>query len=180
MGGGQFTHLPPLHALSVRSVRFTSRCEGRLVAPLTKNGHKTTQKNQGGSVDMNFNIDNIIQKVTDALSTKTVIGDPIEIGQISLIPVMNVSFGFGGGGGDGGSSASDHGSGAGGAGGARISVTGMMVVKGDEVSFIPTGKSAGRGGSIEKLVDALPDLLETLKGKTGKEENGSSAEPTIE
>lgn len=118
---------------------------------------------------MNFNVENVIQKVTDTLTTKTVIGEQIQIGDVVLIPIMNVSFGFGGGGGDGKSGGSEQGSGTGGGGGARLSVAGMMVVKGDEVKFIPTGKSAGKGGSIEKLMDALPDLLEKIPSKSSKE-----------
>ena len=118
---------------------------------------------------MNFNIDNLMQKVTETLTTKTVIGEPLKIGQLTLIPVMNVSFGFGGGGGDGRSSGSEQGSGAGGGGGARLTVAGMVVVNGDQVSFLSTGKSSGIGGSLEKLVDTLPGLLEKIKEMTSKE-----------
>ncbi len=127
-------------------------------------------------MSMNFDIDHVIQKVTEALTTKTVIGDRIEIGDVVLIPIMNVSFGFGGGGGDGKSSGNEQGSGAGGGGGARMTVSGMMVVKGDDVTFIPTGKSAGKSGSIEKIVDALPELLEKMNKKASKEKDESNAE----
>lgn len=125
---------------------------------------------------MNFNIETMIQKVTDTLTTKTVIGDPIEIGEVVLIPIMNATFGFGAGSGDGKSGGNDQGSGAGGGGGARLNVAGMMVVKGEDVSFIPTGKSVSKGGSLEKILDSLPEILETLKGKSSKDKGEPSAE----
>lgn len=131
---------------------------------------------------MNINIDYMIQKVTDTLTTKTVIGEPMEIGEVVLIPVMNASFGFGAGGGDGRMGSNDQGSGAGGGGGARLSVSGMIVIKGGNVSFIPTGKSAGKGGAIEKIIDALPDLIDKVNIKTGtkngRDDGDSESEDT--
>lgn len=122
---------------------------------------------------MNFNIDNMVQKVTETLTTETVIGEKIEIGGVVLIPIMTASFGFGGGAGDG----NEQGKGSGGGGGARLSVAGMVVVKGDEVSFLPTGKAAGKSGAVDKFLDALPGLVEkvNVKTKTSKEKDESDA-----
>jgi len=108
---------------------------------------------------MSFDVESIIQKVTETLKTETVVGQPIQIGAITMIPIINVSFGFGAGGGD------DRGNGTGGGGGARMTVAGMMVVKGDDVSFIPTGKGSGMVGSLDRLLDKLPDLIEKVSPK---------------
>lgn len=118
---------------------------------------------------MNIDVEGIIRRVTDTIKTETVIGEPITLGEVTLLPVMNVSFGFGGGGGDGASGGTNQGTGSGAGGGARMTVAGMVVVKGDEVSFVPTNKSSGKSGSFDKLLDALPDLLEKLSGKVSKQ-----------
>lgn len=107
----------------------------------------------------------MINNIIETVNTKTVVGDPIEIGNVTLIPVMNAYFGFGGGSGDGKSaSGNEQGSGSGGGGGARLKVAGMLVVQDDDVKFLPTGK----GGAIDKIVDSLPDLIDKVKLKMDK------------
>lgn len=117
---------------------------------------------------MSVNVESIIQRVTETIKSETVIGEPINAGPVTLIPIINVSFGFGAGGGPG---TSDEGIGAG--GGARMTVAGMVVVKGDEVSFLPTGRWSGKPGPIEKILDSLPELIEKIKGDSP----GSKDEP---
>ena len=52
-------------------------------------------------------------EVEKALSTKTVVGEPITIGDATLIPVISVGFAFGAGGGQGKSESKRSGEGAG-------------------------------------------------------------------
>lgn len=125
---------------------------------------------------MTIDIDSVISKITSTLNTKTVIGDPMTLGEVTLIPVMNVSFGFGGGSGDGKSGGNDHGSGGGAGGGARMTVSGLVVVKGSEVSFLPTGKSAGKASSIERILDSLPEVIGKLKGNTTPSDETKTSE----
>lgn len=117
---------------------------------------------------MSFNFDTMVSMIKESISTNTVIGEPMEFGAIKLIPVMSVYFGFGGGGGqDGRTDGKGGGSGAGGGGGARLHVTGFIVVKGDDVSFLPTG----RGGAVEKIMDTLPELLDKALAKGRRSTN---------
>lgn len=115
-----------------------------------------------------FGIEGMFDKLERMVSTKTVIGDPLDVGGITLIPIMNLSFGFGGGGGSG---PSDTGAGHGGGAGARMSVTAMIVIKGDEVTLLPITK---RGATIDKLLDAIPDLVDKIKEEKAKR-NGEEA-----
>lgn len=114
---------------------------------------------------MSIDINSIIQRVTDTIRTETVIGEPITVSGVTLIPVINVSFGFGAGGGDARPGGNDQGNGAGGGGGARMTVAGMMVVRDGDVSFIPTGKGSGKAGPIDKILEALPDLIQKVSVK---------------
>lgn len=118
---------------------------------------------------MSVNLESIISKIVETVDTKTVVGDPMEIGGLTLIPVMNAYFGFGGGGGEGGNASKDQGSGSGGGGGARLKVTGMLVLKDGDISFLPTGK----GGAIDKILDSIPDLIDKVKIKLGNEDGNA-------
>lgn len=121
---------------------------------------------------MGFNFDTMVNTIKESISTNTVIGESMEFGAVTLIPVMSVYFGFGGGGGhDGRTDGKGGGSGAGGGGGARLHVTGFIVVKGDEVNFLPTG----RGGAVEKIMDSLPELLEKAMSKGRRSTDAADA-----
>lgn len=110
------------------------------------------------------NIDSMFEKFERFLKEKTVIGEPIEMGNIKMIPAMTVSFGMGNGGGDGTDEKGNGGTGSGGGFGARITPTAMIVVKGDEVQILPISK----GHAFEKLLDMVPDLMEKIDIKSKK------------
>lgn len=102
----------------------------------------------------------MLQTLEKHLSTETIVGKPLTIGDITLIPVMDLMFGYGGGWGEApednqkGSS-----SGSGGGAGARLSAKALVVIRGSEVQVLPLSK----GGTLEKILDALPDLVEKFK-----------------
>src|SRR5690606_8553229 len=91
-----------------------------------------------------MNVEAIIDKVIQSMTTKTVIGEPMEVGSLTLIPILNVSFGFGAGGGEAKAAVDDGGSGTGAGGGARMKVAGVLVIKGDDVQFVQTGADGRR------------------------------------
>ncbi|NLN28959.1 MAG: sporulation protein [Firmicutes bacterium] len=122
---------------------------------------------------MQLNLEMLVNKVLEGMSTKTVVGEPMQIDGVTLIPIVNVSFGFGGGGGSGdGPGGKDAGSGAGGGGGARMKVAGVLVVKDGDVKFVQTGK----GGGIDRLLDSIPDLLEMVKVKAEEAKEDESGD----
>lgn len=118
-------------------------------------------------MEFNFknNIDSMFEKFENFLKEKTVIGEPIQMGNVTLIPAMTVSFGMGNGGGDGTDQKGSGGTGSGGGFGARVSPTAMIVVKGDEVEILPIAK----GHAFEKLMDMVPNLMEKMDIKSKKE-----------
>lgn len=90
------------------------------------------------------------------LSTKTVVGEPVTVGAVTLIPVIDITFGFGAGSGEGRDDKQGGGSGVGGGGGARLAAKAVIVIKDGEVSVLPLGK----GTAIDKIVEAIPAILE--------------------
>ena len=117
-------------------------------------------------MDFNFkeNIDSMFEKFEKFIKEKTVIGEPLIMGNITMIPAITVSFGMGNGGGDGTDNKGNGGTGTGGGIGAKITPTAMIVVKGDDVQILPISK----GHAFEKLVDMIPDLMEKVDIKSKK------------
>lgn len=109
-------------------------------------------------------MENILQTLERNLNTKSIMGEPITIGEITLIPVMDLMFGYGGGSGEGKDEKSQGGSGSGGGAGARLAPRAMVVIKGGEVQVVPMSK----GGAMEKIVEAIPGLIEKLSLQKGK------------
>jgi uncharacterized spore protein YtfJ len=111
------------------------------------------------------------------VSTKTVIGEPFVIGEVTLIPIISATVGLGGGGGEG--TAGDETKGkAGGVGeglgaGFRVSPVGVVVIKGDDVTLLPV---RSRGSWLEKLMETLPSLAGKIKMGKGKSGDQASDE----
>lgn len=102
------------------------------------------------------------------INTKTVVGEPFHIGEVSLVPIISVTCGIGGGGGEGNAEKDgkrDGGVGVGAGGGFRVHPVAIVVIKGQEVTMMPINK---KSGLLEKLVDAIPDLAVKLGAKIGK------------
>lgn len=106
------------------------------------------------------NINNIFGKLESFLKTKTVVGEPMQIGEITLVPFIDISFGMGSGGGVGAEQqSSNQGSGGAAGSGGRISPTAVLVIKGGQVELMPFKNY----GYLEKLMDMVPDILEKVK-----------------
>jgi len=103
-------------------------------------------------------LDTILGRLKSLASTETVIGEPVKIDNMTLLPVIKLSVGFVAGGGEG-SAAKDNSSpasgvGGGGGGGASVNPVGFICWDGENVKFISVGK-----GNIETLVQSIPDVL---------------------
>ncbi|WP_319200423.1 spore germination protein GerW family protein [uncultured Ilyobacter sp.] len=102
------------------------------------------------------NIDQLFEKFENFIKNKTVIGEPFQIGDITLIPTLSISFGLGSGSEEKASS-KKYGNGAG--MGGRVMPIAMIVIKNGEISIIPIKKNTG----LDKLVDMVPDLMDKIK-----------------
>jgi len=124
-------------------------------------------------------LDTTVEELEKILTTRTVVGDPIEIDGHTLIPLISVGFGFGGGGGSGtgpgGSEAGGTGGGTGGGGG--VKPVGVIVVDDDGVRVEPIRGSAA--AVVEKLGTSVTDLVDRVRREKGsakgEEEGGGEA-----
>ena len=86
---------------------------------------------------------------------------PIVSGNVTIIPILSACFGFGTGVGEGGEkSGPHHGKGSGGGGGAKVDPTAMVVIQDGEVKVYSLGKK----GTLDKLAELIPTVLENVKG----------------
>ncbi|MDD2432847.1 MAG: spore germination protein GerW family protein [Clostridia bacterium] len=118
----------------------------------------------------NEHLQTMFDKLETFFRTETVVGEPIVVGEVTLIPLIEISFGLGSGGGKGKDKKVD---GAGGAGaGAKITPTAVMVVRGEEVSLIPLKER----DSWEQVLNLAPELINKLKNKKKGEKTSNSNE----
>ena len=95
----------------------------------------------------------------------TIIGTPIETGDVTLIPVSRVSAGFGCGGVDlaskGQKENKEGGMGSGGGGaGVNIDPVAFLVVRGDNVRLLPILPPAT--GAVDRAVELLPEVMDKI------------------
>lgn len=108
----------------------------------------------------------IFEQLQKFFSTETVVGQPIQVGEVTLIPVISVTFGAGNGVGSGKDQKGNDGEGGGAGAGGKISPTAIIVVKQNDVSVLPL---SGRG-AMDKIVEMVPEILSQVNSKMDKGE----------
>ena len=97
--------------------------------------------------------------------SKTVVGDPIQVDDVTIIPLVDVSFGLG----VGATNADKKDKGMGGLGG-KISPSAVLVIKDNTTRLV----NIRNQDTMTKLLDMVPELLDRLKDK--KEDDVSEAD----
>lgn len=101
--------------------------------------------------------------------TKTVFGDPIEVGNITLIPVSKVSIGFAAG---GANSEKRSGAGSGTGGGVQVTPVAFISISGEKVQIHSLDKS---DQSLRKILAMAPDVIKKVSqfmDKKSKKDKG--------
>ena len=113
-----------------------------------------------------------IQKIRETVDANTVVGDPIVVEDVTIIPVSKISFGFGTGGTEL-HAKPDKGNPFGGGGGAGVKVIPVcfLVVSGGNVKVLPMAAPAEN--SVDRIVEKIPEIMTMVtdfkdkkKGKT--------------
>ena len=110
-------------------------------------------------------IGKLMEELRTIAKTETILGEKLQVGEFTLIPVSKVSLGLGAGAGQG---SENKKAGEGGAGGGGVMVTpiAFIVVKGDEITF----HVLKRGGTLETLLENLPEMAEKILANKEKTE----------
>lgn len=100
----------------------------------------------------NSNLETMFSNLDSFISTKTVVGEPIHIGDVIMLPLIDVFFGLGAGGGG----EQDNSKGGQGAGlGAKITPSAVIVIKGSAVQLV----NIKNQDALSKLIDMAPGVL---------------------
>ena len=108
-----------------------------------------------------------LEEIERLLNTKTVVGEPIKVEGVTLIPLISIGFGFGAGGGSGQSQKPlGEGQGAGTGGGGGIKPVAVVVISDDGVR-VESIKGA-TANIIEKIGSALAAVTRRSQGDSEK------------
>ena len=104
------------------------------------------------------NVDDSLFKGMDVfLSTKTVVGEATKLGDIIILPLVDVSFGVGA-----GASANDKKNGGGGGMSGKMSPSAVLVIKPDGSTKLVNVKNQD---TVTKLLDMIPDVIDKITKK---------------
>ena len=116
---------------------------------------------------MSQNLPNMLQdtisKIREMVDVNNVIGEPIVVGDVSIIPVSKVSVGFGGGGSDFVSknpNKQDTPFGDGAGGGVKVTPICFLIVKDGNVRMMPVATPANT--TADRIVEMVPDTLDKI------------------
>jgi uncharacterized spore protein YtfJ len=100
------------------------------------------------------------------LTTKTVVGEPIQIAGNTIVPLVAVGFGFGGGGGAGEAEKPSAGKGAGAGSGAGGGIKPVALIIADKDGTVRVEPIRASASVVEKLGEAVARVMETQKKTT--------------
>ena len=109
-------------------------------------------------------LDATIAKLKEMVSVNSVVGDPIVTADgVTIIPVSNVSVGFGGGGSDFVSKNVNHqdnpfGGGVG--AGVKVTPVAFLIIKDGRVRMLPVATPANT--TADRIVEMVPDTLDKI------------------
>ncbi len=121
---------------------------------------------------MTASLESLIERVLGELhhmvKTETIVGEPVETGEVTLIPVSKISFGFGAGGGAEGKGQSGTG------GGASIEPIAFVVVNADGKTQILPIKE--KEDSLGQLAQYIPEALAKVRSYVMKKKDKQAEE----
>ncbi len=109
-------------------------------------------------------ISNIMQvtmeKIRSVVDSETIVGDPITVNDMTIIPVSKLTFGVASGGSDFPSKKTEGAFFGGGSGiGAAVQPVAFLVIKGNEVKMLNVGEETT---PVERVITSMPETVEKI------------------
>lgn len=105
-------------------------------------------------------MDTTMDKLRTMVDADTIIGTPIVVGNITLLPVSRVSFGLATGGSDFPSKNNQQLFGGGGGAGVTVNPVAFICINGDNVHMMPVYSEMN---TIDKAINMAPELIDKVK-----------------
>lgn len=118
----------------------------------------------------NSTVESLLKGMDGFLTTKTVVGEPIQAGENLLLPLADVSFGVGAG--AFGENAKQKASGG---MGAKITPSAILVINGQGIRLV----SVKNQDAITKVLDMMPDLINRFTGRGSEDATLDDVEEMI-
>lgn len=120
--------------------------------------------------DNNFNstVQSLFKGMDSFITTKTVVGDAVHIGDTIILPLVEVSFGVGA-----GAFSQEKKNNAGGGLGGKITPSAVLVIQNGTTKLVNVKNQDG----ITKILDMVPDFVNKF---TSKDKNEKKQEPVDE
>ncbi|GFI61270.1 hypothetical protein IMSAG049_00427 [Clostridiales bacterium] len=119
--------------------------------------------------EMRNNLEALMGRLEEFITSKTVVGDPIKVGEVTLLPLVDVSVGLGAGG-------ANSESGGGGLG-AKIVPSAVLAVVNGNVQLI----NIKNQDAVSKLIDMAPGIAAKLNfGSAFGKKNDEDTKVTFE
>ena len=104
-------------------------------------------------------LSSLLTQLKSLLCTETVVGKPFQLGELTLVPLISVSFLVGGAEGADRNNGINIGGGCAGGAGCRVSPQAVLILKGEEVRvFSLTEKNV-----IESIIESLPEIISRME-----------------
>lgn len=116
---------------------------------------------------VNNTVESLFKGMENFITTKTVVGDAINLGDTVILPLVDVSFGVAAGGSNGGS----KNNGGGGMGG-KMSPSAVLVIKDGLPKLVNIKEQDG----LTKILDMVPDFIERFTGKSSEDDEDLNEE----
>lgn len=114
-------------------------------------------------------VDSLLRGMDTVLSSKTVVGEPIKVGDTIILPLVDVSFGVGAGAGN----HSKKGSSSGGGGlGGKMTPSAVLVIQNGSTKLV----NIKNQDTMTKVLDMIPDFVDKFTKSKGKETGMSEKE----
>lgn len=119
--------------------------------------------------NLSSSLEILFSKMEGFISSKTVIGEPIHIGDVIVVPLVDISVGVGAGSSEKKEINSEN---TGGAVGAKMSPSAMLVIQNGSVQLVDIKNQ----NSVNKVIDMVPGIVSKLNLGSFFGENDESEE----
>lgn len=123
--------------------------------------------------NMNFEttVESLFKGMDSFITTKTVVGEAITIGDTIILPLVDVSFGVGA-----GAFADDKKNNGGGGMGGKIMPSAVLVIQNGQTKLVNIKQQDG----LTKILDMVPDFIDRFKGDKDEVKEVSAEEAATE
>ena len=115
--------------------------------------------------DNNFKgtVESLFEGMNSVISSKTVVGDAIHIGDTIILPLVDISFGIGAGAFSGAAEKDEKHKSGGGLGG-KMTPSAVLVIQNGNTRLV----NIKNQDTVTKMLDMVPDFVDRITGKNNK------------